>query len=87
MIRWLRPHNDQYQTACGQGRVQRLDSDYYALWTFKNGQWVSVKTWTGKLAFRRSLPTAKAAVEQALSRKSKTSTTEFNPVLLNLGEA
>ena len=71
MIRWIKAYADNYETECGQGRIKFLDNGYFALWTRENGHWITVKTWSGRDKHAKLLPTAKVAVEQALSRKSK----------------
>lgn len=56
-----------YYTSDGQGWVQQLDPNYFAMWVLVNNVWRSVKTPTGQDAWRRTLEAAKAAVEQQLN--------------------
>ena len=73
MTQWIRLSPGHYETACGLGRITG-GGDYYLIhWraVAGQGQWTPVPTPTGRRAIRRSLDTAKIAVEDHLRARDR----------------
>ena len=66
MPRWINPYGDHYQTECGAGRIRQDADGYCSMWIIKNDKWVSIKTPSGRTAYKKLLSTAKKAVEDAM---------------------